>query len=174
MAPVFLALGLGSGPASAIIVIPPPVITVYDFTGICTDCIGQGKAELSLSDYTLGDPITQANFVSFHYDGTNLLSPFTINNADVLYISGSINGPLPSAQNFVVDSGNYNTGNFMVFESSSGGSWCVGLSCDSDFGSTSSYSLAGPVGPIGVPEPMPVLLLAGGLLAALVARRKRD
>jgi len=93
--------------------------------------------------------------------------------ADVTSVGGFIFAPLPSAEPFQV-MGTFGDNTLTLFASNSFGEWCVGAACDTpeDFGITSSYSQAAAVG--AVPEPMPVALLAGGLLAALVARRKRD
>jgi hypothetical protein len=115
----------------------------FSFTGVCSDCNGTAHAELVLKDYTLGDAMEDANLVSFTYDGTNLLSGFTITpSSPGLYLYGVIDGPFPAAENVIV----FSTSAF--FESSSGGSWCAGLVCGGDQGSVSQWS----IGVAAVPE----------------------
>jgi hypothetical protein len=170
--PLLVMLGLGSSPARAVTVILPAT-TVYDFTGTCTDCSGFGNAELTLASYVPGSAITTANFVSFHYDGTDLLAAYTISAADVSYISGSITGPLPAAENFDLITNGFNA-MFESFYSTTGGGWCTGQGCFADYGATSFWSVPSAVVPTsGVPEPLPLALLAGGLVAGYVVRRKR-
>ena len=72
---------------------------VYYFSGTCGDCSGTATAELTLTgDYTLGASLTTSNFLSFHYDGTNLLPAFTINSGDSgLYVFGSLT-TIPGSQ----------------------------------------------------------------------------
>ncbi|MGO9389764.1 hypothetical protein [Rhodoblastus sp.] len=74
---------------------------VFDFYGVYSDCKGTVTAELTLQNYTLGSALTPTNFVSFHYDGSNLYPAFTVTPAE-LYpgyqaLIGAIPSSLPSA-----------------------------------------------------------------------------
>lgn len=139
----------------------------YDFSGTCTDCSGFGIGELTLSNYNLGDSITPDNFVSLHYDGTNLLAAFEIDQGNNVSLYGQINGPLPAAETVSV----YNQSTGQSFYASSGGYWCVGTSCISDYGSSNVWSAAAPITP--VPEPFALWLFASGVIGTAWAIRRR-
>ena len=73
-------MGLVSVQAQAVAVAPPPLST-FNFTGNCVDCAQFQEspsyavtARLILKNYFQGTPIFAANFVSFSYGGSNLLS----------------------------------------------------------------------------------------------------
>ena len=72
----------------------------FTFSGTCSDCTGTATATLTLTNYTQGNSILFANLVSFQYDGTNLLAPFLVNQANLLSISGIIPVALPSQADF--------------------------------------------------------------------------
>ncbi len=83
-----------------------PVFAV-DFAGKCTDCNAASgdlaTAQLILHDYNLGDDITTGNFVSFTYNGTDLVNPFTIAAGDTnLIVAGLIQGTLPGYQDVFI------------------------------------------------------------------------
>jgi len=139
---------------------------VYDFTGTCTDCYsGSGNAtgELTLLDtYQLGQAITSGNFVSFHYDGTNLLSPFTISLGDTnLFLSGSMS-TVPG-----FDTVSFNSVNGTFLADSASGNWCAGPGCASDQGGNGIFT-----GAVSTPEPGSIGLVLTGL-AAMLWRAKR-
>lgn len=147
--------------------------TTYSFSGTCSDCQGPALAELTLANYTAGQSITNNNFVSFHYDGTNLLSGYTILNDAGLYVSGSINNPLPGTENFYVMGFTQTTGApglQQVFETFNGGNWDTGLPVSADYGPTHLWN-ATPAA-TAVPEPMSAALLGAGVLGVAVARRR--
>jgi hypothetical protein len=140
--------------------------TTYNFTGTCTDCSGTGTATLVLSNYTLGQPITTSNFVSLTYNGTNLISAFTIPaNAPSLNVSGSIT-TLPGQNTVSINSSLFSS---ITFSSNTNGQWFVGLS---DFGTVSVWTGTNIT---TTPAPSTIVLLAIGLLAltALFWRQRK-
>lgn len=137
--------------------------TTYYFTGQCTDCSGTGTGQLVLQNYTRGNPINPVNFVSFTY--TSNLINVTVNAADSPSVSGTIPANLPASASVSIFGPNAN-----VFQSQSQGNWCAGNSCESDFGPTSTWSLAAapPATPAaGAPAVNDAVLI--GLAAALAA-----
>jgi hypothetical protein len=143
-------------------------ISTFSFFGDCSDCTGQGHAMLTLNNYTLGNGITTANFVSLTYAGSNLIGPFTITDADIVadgYISGVIGPPLPGAYNlFVFDNSNVTH----EFISNTAGYWCAGNGCGDDQGLNGVWSVA-----TSVPEPASMALLAAGVAGLGAIRRKQ-
>jgi len=142
-----------------------PVSTeTFDFTGKCSDCAGTVSAQLTLQNYTLGDPITSgagANFVSFTYDGSNLLPAFTFTSLTAgLFVRGAIMAPLPGPEFVQVG---VNPSN-LQFQSGTTGSWFAGVGGDNGIDGTWS---------VPVPEPSSVAVLAAGLVGFGVMRRRR-
>src|ERR1044072_7874497 len=64
--------------------------TTVLFTGTCSDCTGTGKGTLVLQDYTIGDALSAANFVSFSYSSN--LTSFTLDSVNQL-IGSLLNVP---------------------------------------------------------------------------------
>jgi hypothetical protein len=140
---------------------PADITSTYDFSGVCQDCMGDAGAELTLLNYTPGQTIDASNFVSFHYDGTNLLEAFTVTAADADYVNGDLT-TLPGPNNF------YLASDSEFFSSSSFGNWCVGGACDSDYGFQHTWSIS------GVPEPTTWFLIIVGIAGVgLVMRRAK-
>lgn len=138
----------------------------YSWSGVCSDCDGTSTASLLLAGYTPGNPIVLENLVSFTYNGSNLLAAFTINQSNLSGINGTIPASLPGSTSFSIQS---NDGHqFFSTSNPQTNFWCAGNSCDSDFGGTNSFVLA------GVPEPGTVALVATGLGVLGFARRRRQ
>ena len=163
-------IGLISLPAQAIAVAPPPVLSTLFFSGNCEDCASALRrpdfavtAMLVLQNYLKGNALTAANFVSFSYDGSNLLQPYSILPSSLLSVSGSIPLTLPGALDFHV------TGARNYFDLSTSGRWDTGVARASlDQGGSGTF------GPTAVPEPATMLLMGAALVAAGLARRRRQ
>ena len=166
--PAMLALFVLAGPVSlhAGIILPASTST-FLFSGVCQDCEGIATATLVLQDYTQGDPIAQSNLVSFHYNGTDLLDPFTITGSDQFNISGIIPLSLTASANFFIEA---LPDSVPWFSSDTEGGWSAGdLVIQADFGTGGVWN--GPVSN-AVPEPGVFLLVAAGM-AVIGVRRWR-
>jgi hypothetical protein len=144
--------------------------TTYQFTGECFDCAGQGVAQLTLTGYTPGNDILVSNFVSFTYDGSNLIDPFTITHSDIVgpdtgFISGVLGPAFPGIYSVTLDKFSSNE----LFQSYGEGFWCAGFSCSDDVGDKGIWSVASS---LPIPEPGSLALL-GASLAAVGVRRRR-
>jgi hypothetical protein len=140
----------------------------YQFTGVCTDCSGDVTAQLTLQDYTPGTDIGSA-FVSFTYDGSNLVSSFTIEQGSGdLSVQGSIPTSLPGPADIdIVGSAGDIVGHVDTeFSTSTNGSWSIsGVGVPYfDYGSSSTWSL--------VPEPGSLVIVGSGLIGLVFARRR--
>ncbi len=144
----------------------------FNFTGQCTDCSGQGLGTLRVTNYVLGNGFSDFNFVSFQYQGTDLLAPFSIDAVTALgpvFLSGSIGQA----------SGPYNvhlTGfnrfeSFVDFNTSSDGSWNTGRPI-ADYGINGIWQQ--PDANPGVPEPATwISMITGFALAGGAMRRTK-
>ena len=138
--------------------------SVFTFSGTCSDCTGTATATLTLANYTQGNAIGFSNLVSFQYDGTNLLAPFLVNQANLLSISGIIPLALPSQADFFIE----NT-SFLFFRTiNASGGWNAG---NDDFGTNGVFAAKAPTS--GVPEPATVAMMAFGLGLIGIRRLKR-
>lgn len=147
----------------------------YQFVGQCNDCVGTGTGLLTLQNYTPGQPLAWANFVSFTY--TSSINPIpggitpsspNFNSSSVL--SGTIPATLPAPA--LVSLG-WNNSN-MVLRTTLAGYWCVGVNgCQGDNGVLGSWSLVGASpAPSAVGTPalgVPMLIGLAVLLALLGA-----
>lgn len=140
--------------------------TTYNFTGTCQDCSGTATATLTvLGNYTLGTALSSSNVVSFTYNGTNLVTPFTITpSSPNFFVYGSITN-YPGQNNVAISSSQSRTSGFF---SNTNGSWGVGLL---DHGIASLWGAAAPA----TPAPSTSILLALGLamLAGFSLWRRR-
>ncbi len=144
----------------------------WRFSGNCIDCAaGNGTllfpvtATLTLKDYTQGVALTNTNFVSFVYDGSNLLYSYAV---PIPYTFGSLSGNLTAGGTESLFL-NFNSGGFLDFNSggyfymTTGKTW---ETCDYNCGVAADYGTNGNLrldGPSTVPEPGTYALLAFGL-----------
>jgi MYXO-CTERM domain-containing protein len=129
---------------------------IYNFSGTCQDCSGTATATLTVvGNYTLGTALSSSNVVSFTYNGTNIIGPFTMTpSSPNFFVSGSITN-YPGTNNVNIQTTQSNSSNFF---SSTNGSWAVGNL--SDFGSVSIWGTSVPT----TPAPSAGILLALGLV----------
>lgn len=179
-------------------VVSSPGQTTYYFNANCTDCAQAANAAsygvlgtLVLDGYTPGSALTESQFVSFSYSGSNLVAGFSIDAQTLAAdlggeVSGNIPSLLPAAADFYLRFGDgvgflsrASDGLFFVCNYGSG---YGGPSCQeiwrqhNDTGtvqvSTVNSTVLGPGGSTGVPEPTTALLVGLGLFAAAASRRR--
>jgi hypothetical protein len=151
----------------------------FDFTGDCLDCTNP-QGVLVLQNYTLGDEITYANFVSFTY--TSNLADVSVTSANLGTAEGVV-GSTSGNNNFAIEFGSPT----YTFQLATDGTWCYGStgtcsvvcmgdSCGGgiigiDHGTDGAFTLETPS---SVPEPSSLLLLGSGLTALAAVRRRFD
>ena len=144
-----------------------PIISTetFVFTGDCQDCARAANkpvffvtADLTVQNYVQGTSFSSSNFVSFTYNGSNLLSAFTITDAN---LSGLIPLDLPAFADVTIQE---KVSPFDGFQSLTDGTWGAGPL--SDMGIDGRWS---------VPEPPSLALLVVSLLGFgfLLRRRAR-
>lgn len=144
--------------------------STYSFTGTCSDC-NNPSGTLVLQNYTLGQPLSSSNFVSFTYSSSVI--SFTISAAanPSFDISGTLPATLPgpSANTVVIDNGG--TPEFMGFiaeTNSDDGDWCAGPECEFDEGTGGTWSLGAAPPTSNVPALNTEALAGTALLLALM------
>lgn len=181
----------------------------FQLTMDCTDCAQQSDvtsypvhAELTLRDYTLGYGLWFDNFVSFVYQGSNLVAPYSVtlngddgnplttdyallNDSFGSYIWGSVTNPGGGndlSLGFAIDWAN---GTGYHFSTSADGSWSTcapnadggifGNVCNMPIFNVSDYGTGATYSLAAVPEPEQALLLGAGLLliGGAVRRQRR-
>lgn len=151
----------GQIPLSAV----PITIDTFTFVGPCADCTGFGIGTLVLTNYTLGNAMTPANFTSFTY--TSNLTSFSLNGVgpgvgQIDSISGLLPAILPSSADI-----SFTTTQLLVFQSAVSGTWCAGINgCNLDFGIQGGTWQAGVI-----PEPATSALIIAGFGALTLLRR---
>jgi hypothetical protein len=156
---VMSALTLVMGPARLSATSIPPV--TYVFTGVCSDCAGDGVGVLTLQNYTLGTAFSTSNFVSFYYF-SNLISYSIPSSSDVTVFTGSLPTTLPASSVVDIQDTSDPTN---VLITIADGAWCSGTNCAGDRGATSSFALA--------PEPATLILFPSAVLGIGLLRRRR-
>ncbi|MCC6245812.1 MAG: PEP-CTERM sorting domain-containing protein [Gemmatimonadaceae bacterium] len=159
------------------------VLSVWNFTGNCIDCAtaaGQPTypvtATLTLQDY-LGGALADENFVSFAYNGSNLFSAFTAGSGGTFGWNFGKSGNLTAATQtlylsfgdileFTMDGNDWALCDYRTTRPTQ--SACDALS-SADFG-TGSFA---PATTSTVPEPGTYALMAAGLGALAIVRRRR-
>lgn len=123
----------------------------YSFTGTCSDCATE-TASLTLQNYTLGQPITNSNFVSFSYTSNLTSNTITPANNPTFSIQGALPTTLPGPSlSTVVIGSQAQAGGFWGFIANTSGSWCAGPNCEYDSGTNGVWNGAAPA-----PAPTPV------------------
>jgi hypothetical protein len=142
----------------------------YTFTGSCSDCTGTATATLQLQNtYTPGNTVTLADLISFTWDGTDLVSAFTVLSTDTI---NSFDGTLPVAPGgigdliILTDHYYFASGSF----SSAADAWEAGNYdvVSSNFGDAANFATA------ETPEPASFLLIGGGLIGLATLRRRKQ
>jgi hypothetical protein len=107
-----------------------------------------------VANYTLGQPLTSNNLVSFTYT-SGFLGTVTITGGSPAVLSGTLPAVLPgfSTQTVIVSNTNQAGPSFLGFNAYAGGTWCIGYNsyCNADSGTSGTWSLG--AAPTATPTP---------------------
>jgi hypothetical protein len=163
-----LLFALSAGAAQAALV-------QFAFSGDCDDCVGgfgDGQTQpvtgtLVLDNFVAGEELTVSNFERFTYDGSNILSPFTITSISSisgrLDSDGSVLGDSNSSLLFISSQSGLSCSPACNLYVAQNGNWVLG---DSDQGDNGAFS--------PVPLPSPLLLMLAALGGPALIRRVAD
>lgn len=174
--------GLLAPPAALALAAAAPQ-TTYHFSGVCTDCTLDSPPSIGtlvLQGYSPGDLIQAGNFVSFTYNGSNLVFPFTVNAADLSPFPGSadvLTGAMPAVGGAAAFRVVFQDG--IGFESTTAGDWFACAPGPAGYNSGSCNLLrhndvgTGTWSTTAVPEPASFVLMGLGILGGAGLRRLR-
>ena len=143
----------------------------WRFFGNCQDCAIGGRpvtATLTLQNYIQGTALANANFVSFVYDGSNLLLPYSVPSAGLAFVSLTGNLTDGGSESVFL---RFGFGGF--FDMIPDRRWATcGVGCfnDNDNGNAGNFVLGAQT----VPEPASYALMALGLAGVAVVSRRRQ
>lgn len=193
------ALALASAAQARAISLPPLESgqTRYMFQGLCVDCAAAAgeaeffvSAQLVLQDHLPGAELTDDQFVSFAYFGSNLLDPFFVGSQTAPtgfwhhpYFEGFghyVNGQVERG-NVTIDTLSMVFGDALQFELKSDGTWFTcGAKGDQYYAVACNWTQNQDIGihgvftPAAVPEPSAIAMMGLGLAAVGGLARRRE
>ena len=144
-----------------------PNQSIY-FTGTCIDCSGTATATLDLSgDYVFGDTISPSVIVDFVYNGTDLVSGFTLTT--FTFSGRTIPVGFTSGGLDIYLGGSTASGASWNFYTGSSGGWGLCNDACADYGTSGTWSTSNSSA--GTPEPASWALFGGAVAASAIRRR---